>query len=458
MRTTWAIARLTFWEGVRMRIVLVFLILLAFIVLRLPFALRGDETLSGRLQTFISYSLGALSVLMGLATVFFSCATLTNEIHSRTLHLVVSKPVHRFSILAGKWIGVNLLNVLMVLLAGLVIYGLAAFIKSRPVQFERDRVKLDEVVWTARLAADPTPPNLDSAVAQRVKAMLEQGRIDESQQEAAAKEVRRELEQEWVRVPPGQAREYVFDGLAPPDMRQDVYQVRFKARGIPYPIDEMLEIGWVILDPKTGAPVDEFRTHERHGEVHQFLVRSTIVKDGRAVLGVYNPSGPPKPVTIYFEGDESLQILYRVGNFEPNLAKSMLMILFRLAFLSAVGLFFGTFVSFPVACFCVLSVYLFCLGMPWWMEAVQSHLTIAGSQPKSATIFDPLLRVVKVLMAALFPDFQAYDGVSRLIDGIYIPTRAVLVSAAHTILYGVALLALPGWMIFRSREIAQAAA
>ncbi len=49
-----AIARLTFWEGVRMRIVLVFVLVLVFILLRLPFSLKGDETLAGRLQTFIS--------------------------------------------------------------------------------------------------------------------------------------------------------------------------------------------------------------------------------------------------------------------------------------------------------------------------------------------------------------------------------------------------------------------
>ncbi|MBU0616692.1 MAG: hypothetical protein KKI02_03145, partial [Planctomycetes bacterium] len=118
-----AIARLTFWEGIRMRIVLVFVVVLIFVVLRLPFALRGDETLSGRLQTFLAYSLGALGVFMSLATVFLSCATLTKDIEQCSLHLVVTKPVSRFHILVGKWVGVNVLNVLMIILSGLVIYG-----------------------------------------------------------------------------------------------------------------------------------------------------------------------------------------------------------------------------------------------------------------------------------------------------------------------------------------------
>jgi len=158
MRRALAIARLTFAEGVRMRIVLVFLILLVFLVLRMPFALRGDDTLTGRLQNFLAYSLGALSLLLSLATVFFSCATLTNEIKERSLHLVVTKPVTRFQILVGKWLGVMLLNLLIVALCGGAIYGLAYFIQSRPEQFERDRLQVRDVVWTARLAARPTVP------------------------------------------------------------------------------------------------------------------------------------------------------------------------------------------------------------------------------------------------------------------------------------------------------------
>ena len=49
MKPILAIGRLAFWEGIRMRIVLVFIVVLIFVVLRLPFALRGDETLALKL-------------------------------------------------------------------------------------------------------------------------------------------------------------------------------------------------------------------------------------------------------------------------------------------------------------------------------------------------------------------------------------------------------------------------
>ena len=44
-----AIARLTFWEGIRMRIVLVFLAVMLLFLVVMPFWAKGDETLAGRL-------------------------------------------------------------------------------------------------------------------------------------------------------------------------------------------------------------------------------------------------------------------------------------------------------------------------------------------------------------------------------------------------------------------------
>ena len=149
MRNVLAIARLTFREGVRMRIVLVFVILLAFIMLWLPFTVRGDQTVTGQLQTFLSYSLGAVGLLLGLATVFLSCSTLTAEFRSMTLHLVLTKPVSRFEVLAGKWLGINALMLLLLGLSGATIYGFAVLIKNRPANFERDKLNVRDVVWQA---------------------------------------------------------------------------------------------------------------------------------------------------------------------------------------------------------------------------------------------------------------------------------------------------------------------
>lgn len=455
MKRILAIARLTFWEGIRMRIVLVFVVVLIFVVLRLPFALRGDETLSGRLQTFLAYSLSALGVFLSLATVFLSCATLTKDIEQRSLHLVVTKPVSRFQILAGKWVGINVLNLLLIILSGLVIYGFAVFIKTRPEQFMRDRLKLDDVVWTARAAALPTEPDFQAEARRYVDEMASQGREFTQGKDEAIRQRTQEMREDWKRVPPRMSRVYAFEGLAPPQSGETVYQVRFKAQSIPVGVNELLRIGWAILDPETGAPLAVRETDERSSVRHQFLVTTGVVKNGRAAIMVANPPAN-KRETIYFEGDDGLEILYKVGSFEGNFVRSLLLILFRLAFLSAVGLFFSTFVSFPVACFCVLTILMFCVGMPWWLEAVGAEMKTVDPRVDPYGRFGPAVRVVLVpVLTALLPDFVTYDGVGQLIDGYAIRAGLLLRSAAHTLIYGVLLLALPGWLIFRRREIAE---
>ncbi len=450
-----AIARLTFWEGIRMRIVLVFIVVLVFVVLRLPFALRGDETLSGRLQTFLSYSLSALSVFMSLAIVFLSCSTLTKDIQERSLFLVVTKPVSRFQILLGKWVGVNALSILMILLSGLVIYGFAVFIKTRPEQFLRDRLKLDDVVWTARDAARPIAPDFESAARERVEQLAQQGETFEMGKDRVIYQMVKEWTEEWKRVPPRGERVYEFENLAPPESGETVYQVRFKAQAVPMGSTEKLRIGWVILDPETQAPLAARETEERTSTTHQFLVRSGVVKDGRAMIAVVNPPSNVRKA-IYFEGDSGIEILYKTGSFEMNFVKALLLIAFRLAFLSAVGLFFSTFVSFPVACFCGLTILMLCIGMPWWLESIGADMRNPDPGVDPYGVFGPLVRpiVVPILKVAL-PNFVALDGVGQLIDGYVIPNSLMWRGAGHTLIYGILLLILPGWLIFRSREIAE---
>lgn len=458
-RRLFAIARLTFWEGVRMRVVLFFLVVLALIVLRLPFALKGDETLAGRLQTFLSYSLSAVGLLMALAAVFLSCATLSKEFQTRTLHVLVTKPVTRFEVLAGKWMGVNLLCLLMLALSGLTIYGFAHFIRQQAPLNKRDELRLNDAIWIARLAADPQVPDFN-ALAKKYVDQLEQEQQLESHRdkEVLIKEKAAEFKEQWLRVLPGTGTAYEFDGLPPARRDDDIYQISFKVRAEPLPPDQIVPIYWMFLDPKTGAQLQTewSRTEERVYEIHRVMIRAAVVRDGKAVLAVSVPPPPENRSGIYFEGKGALQVLYPVGSFEGNFVKSLLLIWFRLAFLSALGLFFATFCTFPVACFCTLSLLLFCIGMPWWLESTGANLELRTDKIDPYGKWGPLVRAMLVpFMKVVVPDFVTYDGVSNLIDGLVIENELMLKSFAHTMLYGILLLIVPGHLIFRAREVAE---
>jgi hypothetical protein len=458
MKRVLAIAGLTFAEGVRMRIVLVFLLVLLFLVLRMPFALRGDDTLTGRLQNFLSYSLAALSLLMSFATVFFSCSTLTTELRERSLHLVVTKPVSRFQILLGKWLGVNLLNVLIVVLGGAAIYGFASYIRSRPVQFERDRVQVRDVVWTARVAASPTPPRaeMEAAAEERVKARLAAGEITNIERNKALGQALAELESQWRTVESGGDRVFRFDNLAPPADPDTALQVRFRIRATPLPPSERVPVLWGFFDPESGAPLAQKMTEERSGNRHQFLVRAgPLVKNGQVLLQVANPPSIAG-YNLYFEGDDALQVLFQVGSFEVNLIKALAMILMQLGLLSALGLFFGVFVSFPVACLCTSVFLLISLALPFILESIGANLELITPQSDPYGTWGRPIRFFLVpFMKFVFPDLAYYNGGRYLVDGEYIPLTLLTWCAARTVVFGAALLLLPGWLIFASREVAE---
>jgi hypothetical protein len=463
MRPTLAIAWLTFREGLRMRVVLVAILLLLALVLVLPFTLRGDGTLAGRLQNFLSYSLWVLNILLSLAVAFLACATLTNEIKSCSIHTVVTKPVSRFQIVAGKWLGVNLLSLLLVLLCGPTIYGFARFIASLPEEFRRDRLMLRDVVWTARAAANPTDPEFRPAAEAYVDEHIQAGEMLSRGREAEIQERVKALRADWLRIPHDQYRVYLFDHLVAPKAENPVVQVRYRVRHMPLPLDEIARVGWLFLDPDSGRPLmpEPRVTEGRVGDVHEFLVRAEpVIKNGSAALVVYNftPTTRLTGAYLFFdeaEDDQWLQVLYPVGSFEANFIKALLLIVFRVAFISAVGVFFGTFVSFPVACFCTLTALVICLGLPWWMESIGANLQMRTDDIDPYGRFGPYVRGVLVpILKVLFPDFIRYDGAGRLIDGRYIPPGLVGMAFAHTVALGSVLVLGIGWLVFRAREIA----
>lgn len=467
MKQVLAIARLTLAEGIRMRIVLVCLIVLLLLIVRMPFVLRGDETVAGRLQNFLSYALAAVGAFLSIATIFFSCATLSNELRDKSLHMIVTKPVARFRILLGKWLGVNLLALMVLVPCGVAIYGFAHYIRTREASFERDRLQVRDVVWTARNAARPVVPV--EQIAERAEAWMEErdrtGMVAPDQRIAILTDRLRQLTNEWRAVPSGGMRIYEFDNLAPPEGDDTVVQIRYKIRGTPLPEEELVPVLWTFLHPEERYPLHEpVLTRERSGDRHQFLVNAgAIIQDGKALLAVMNPPNPAIPdpayqTILYFDGDDSLEILYKASTFEANLAKALLIIALQIAMLSALGLFFSTFVSFPVACLCGSVFYLICLAMPFVIEATGAGMDAEFVLPRHDPygVFGPAVRAVLVpLLNYGFPNFAALSGTSYIVDGRHIPFTMLGQAFWRLLLVGAVLLLLPGWYIFRRREVAE---
>ena len=121
MNYIWAVARHTFAQCIRMKIAVAFILLLAVCLLGLPYVMKGDGTLTGSIRTFLSYSVSITGVLLSIVTVLVTVSVVSGDISEKYIYLIIAKPLARWEYILGRWLGVVLLNaVLLAIAAGII--------------------------------------------------------------------------------------------------------------------------------------------------------------------------------------------------------------------------------------------------------------------------------------------------------------------------------------------------
>src|SRR5262245_54318171 len=124
MRAMGAIAWLTWKAAARFRLLWVLAGLLVGAVVLLPLLIRDDGTARGFIQIMLTYTLSVVTTLLGLSTLWLACGTLARDIEDASIQMVVVKPIARWQVWLGKWLGLMLLNAALLALSGLGIYGM----------------------------------------------------------------------------------------------------------------------------------------------------------------------------------------------------------------------------------------------------------------------------------------------------------------------------------------------
>src|SRR3990172_4680160 len=117
MRKVWAVARVTIAQSIRMKVPLVIVLFLIVLVPALPFVLES-ASVAGEARIVASYSLYLLIFLMSVLTMFLSAATISKEIEDKQIFVLDPKPVARWQVFLGKWLGVMIINVGLVVVLG----------------------------------------------------------------------------------------------------------------------------------------------------------------------------------------------------------------------------------------------------------------------------------------------------------------------------------------------------
>ncbi len=97
------IARNTFRENIRDRI-LYNLILFALIMILSALAL-GQLTLGNEQTVLLNLGLASISVIGMLISIFIGIGLVYKELEKRTVYALIAKPVHRYELILGKYVG-----------------------------------------------------------------------------------------------------------------------------------------------------------------------------------------------------------------------------------------------------------------------------------------------------------------------------------------------------------------
>ncbi len=489
----WAItgvARTLVDEAIRMKVALIFIIGMVLLVPILPIMLDHTERLDYRIKFFLNWSLAGTAMMLSLMSVFLACGSICTEIAQKYIFMTMVKPVSRLQYLMGKWLGIALLNLLLITVAGVGIAAFTHILTAQPVAeqskayVERQAVAYE--VLTAREAASPRPSD-KMDFASEVRNRYEKLKRESPQEYgdkltiAQRRSIENRIVAAWHAIGPGDSQTYVFTGLAEAKEMNQPLQFRFKPKMSKTPPDEMARLAlWVNDRPHPAYAGVHYPIVVAEGNFHVISLDSQLIdSDGTLKLRIANINlvDPQAtfPATVSFTPGTGLEILYRVGGFEGNLVRSLAMVWVRLSFLAILGIMAGTFLGFPVACLMSMMVYFSAIASGYLAESLRNYagysdqgfnawqkLTTVGGgifsnlgEGEYWKAMKIVIRLVGEFFLLFVPDFSAYNPTPLLSDGRLVSWQMLGGAALWVGLVSGGACLFIGWLIFRRRELAK---
>jgi hypothetical protein len=351
MQPLLAIAWLTWKAAFRFRLFLVVAVLLLGSVVGLPLLIKDDGTARGFTQILLTYTLGTISALLGLSTLWLACGTLARDIEECTVQVVAIKPVARWQIWLGKWLGILAVNAFLLLLCGGAVFALLQW-RARRLPPAQQTILRNEIL-VARGSAKPPVPNYDEEVKQILQKKLKESPVPLTDVKYVRDQILAGLQAGDQMAPPDYRKPWVLDlGVAKNRLRDRPLYLRIKFNAAQPSPSKTYRGFWVLGDFE--AP--RYRTAELSlaaDTFHEFVLPPNLVDEsGKLTINFINRSES----VLLFPLEDGLEVLYPEGGFGLNFARGVGIIFFWLAFLAAIGLMASSFLSFPVAAFFSIGV------------------------------------------------------------------------------------------------------
>jgi ABC-type transport system involved in multi-copper enzyme maturation permease subunit len=232
MRCIWAVARQTLAQCLRSRIGIVFIVLVAAALVAAPMIARQDGApLASQIRTFLAYSFSWVFLLLAVVTILLAAHCVASDVRSKQIFMLAAKPLARWQYIVGRWLGVVLLDAILLAVCGAGIYAVATHMKSGQTLNSLDRRVLATEVFAAREKFAPDAASFNSdllkGIEREIQQLNEQGRLEAAiegfRQKAGgdmvkarnllAADIEKRLLQRMQSTPPGYQMAWLFKGI-----------------------------------------------------------------------------------------------------------------------------------------------------------------------------------------------------------------------------------------------------
>jgi hypothetical protein len=448
-----AIARLTWKAAFRFRLFWALAGLLLLSAVALPLLLKDDGTARGFIQILLTYNLSVIISLLGFATLWLACGTLARDIEDCQIQLVAVKPVPRWQIWLGKWLGIMMLNAMLLAVAGGSVFLLLQWRAQQLPEAQRQILKNE--VFVARASLKEPPPDL-AVVAERIfRKRLAQTPVADSERAYVRQQILEQVRAGVQIVPPDFRRRWVLDlGLKAHWLKDQPMFLRFKFHAAQTNTTDTFLGLWQVGPPETDQ-VFTFPMSLAPDTFHEVQIPSNLFEaSGKLTVEFINRND----VALLFPLEDGFEVLYREGGFGLNYMRGLLILLSWLGLLAALGLAAGSFLSFPVAAF--FSVSLLVVGLSSGsMAGVVEEGTVTGLDHETgvgsgARVIDAVLLPVFKGILKIVGLVEAFSPVDALSTGRSITWPQLAQAWGQVVLFLGGLLACLGILIFSRRELA----
>jgi hypothetical protein len=456
-RRIFAVAWLTLKAAFRYRLIQILTALLLLAVIGMPAIVKHDGTAQGFTQILLTYSLGSVTLLLGFATLWLACGTLARDVEECQMQMVAVKPIARWEIWLGKWLGLVALNALLLGTSGVAIYGILQWRANLlpPDAIEELRTNILVARGTIREPVD------HRAIEQEVERLFQE-RVKDAGVAAMDRtfvrnQIRERVHAQFQLVRPGMGRRWNLDfgtrGAALRDRPLTVRALFYAAQ----PTRSGTYHGVWEIGPPEGRRYRPEPMSLADETIHEFLIPPGLIDmQGRLTVDFQNFN----ETALLFPLEDGLEVLYEQGSFAPNFVRGLTIILCWLALLAAIGLAAASILSFPVAAFVSIAVLIVGFSTGTLRQIVEEG-GLAGVDHhvgfvQDPSLFDQLSVQVFGGLLSIINLVQDFSPVDSLSNGRTVGWGEVGRAVLQIVALMAGLFAAIGITLFTRRELATA--